>query len=82
MTQLIHARMTASITELKKSPMDTVLAGNGEAVAILNRNTPAFYCIPADLYEAMLEQLEDLELNHIADARAKQKRIRVNIDEL
>ncbi len=26
MTQLIHARMTASITELKKSPMDTVLA--------------------------------------------------------
>ncbi len=82
MTQLIHARMTASITELKKSPMDTVLAGNGEAVAILNRNTPAFYCIPADLYEAMLEQLEDLELNQIADTRAKQKRIRVNIDEL
>lgn len=62
--------------------MDTVLAGNGEAVAILNRNTPAFYCIPADLYEAMLEQLEDLELNQIADTRAKQKRIRVNIDEL
>ena len=82
MTQLIHARMTASITELKKSPMDTVLAGNGEAVAILNRNTPAFYCIPADLYVAMLEQLEDLELNQIADTRAKQKRIRVNIDEL
>ncbi|MEC8885569.1 MAG: plasmid stabilization protein [Pseudomonadota bacterium] len=82
MTQLIHARMTASITELKKSPMDTVLAGNGEAVAILNRNTPAFYCIPADLYEAMLEQLEDSELNQIADTRAKQKRIRVNIDEL
>lgn len=74
--------MTASITELKKSPMDTVLAGNGEAVAILNRNTPAFYCIPADLYEAMLEQLEDLELNQIAETRAKQKRIRVNIDEL
>ena len=82
MTQLIHARMTASITELKKSPMDTVLAGNGEAVAILNRNTPAFYCIPADLYEAMLEQLEDLELNQIAETRAKQKRIRVNIDQL
>ncbi|MEG2618621.1 MAG: plasmid stabilization protein [Bacilli bacterium] len=82
MTQLIHARMTASITELKKSPMDTVLAGRGEAVAILNRNTPAFYCIPADLYENMIEQLEDLELNKIADARANQKRIRVNINEL
>ena len=82
MTQLIHARMTASITELKKSPMDTVLAGKGEAVAILNRNTPAFYCIPTELYEAMMETLEDLELNKIADARANQKRIRVNINEL
>lgn len=74
--------MTASITELKKSPMDTVLAGRGEAVAILNRNTPAFYCIPAELYETMIEQLEDLELNQIADTRANQKRIRVNINEL
>ena len=82
MTQLIHARMTASITELKKSPMDTVLAGRGEAVAILNRNTPAFYCIPAELYEKMIEQLEDLELNQTADTRANQKRIRVNINEL
>lgn len=82
MTQLIHARMTASITELKKSPMDTVLAGQGEPVAILNRNTPAFYCVPAELYEQMMERLEDLELNAIADTRANQKRISVNIDDL
>ena len=82
MTQMIHARLTASITELKKSPMDTVMAGHGETVAILNRNTAAFYCVPAELYESMLEQLEDLELNAVADARASQKRIRVNIDDL
>ncbi len=82
MTHIIHTRMTASITELKKSPMATMLAGKGEAVAILNRNTPAFYCLPAELYEYMLEQLDDIELNHIANARANQKRIRVNIDEL
>lgn len=82
MTQLIHARMTASITELKKSPMDTVLAGHGEPVAILNRNTPAFYCVPAELYEQMMDRLEDLELNAIADTRANQKRISVNIDDL
>lgn len=82
MTQLIHARMTASITELKKSPMDTVLAGQGEAVAILNRNTPAFYCIPAELYESILEQLEDIELNQLADARSNQKRIQVDLNDL
>ena len=39
--------------------MDTVLAGKGEPVAILNRNTPAFYCVPADLYETMMEQLDE-----------------------
>lgn len=62
--------------------MDTILAGQGEAVAILNRNTPAFYCIPAELYESMLEQLDDIELNKIADVRSNQKRIRVNLDDL
>lgn len=82
MTQMIHARMTASITELKKSPMDTVNAGHGESVAILNRNTPAFYCVPAELYEQMLERLDDLELNKIADARQNQKRIQVSLDDL
>ncbi|MBF7684069.1 plasmid stabilization protein [Acinetobacter sp. B5B] len=82
MTQIIHARMTASITELKKSPMDTILSGQGEAVAILNRNTPAFYCIPAELYENMLEQLDDIELNKIADSRLSQKRIQVDLNDL
>lgn len=82
MTQVIHSRITASITELKKSPMDTINAGGGESVAILNRNIPAFYCVPADLYEQMLEQLEDIELNKIADARQHQKRIRVDFDDL
>ncbi len=79
---MIHARITASISELKKSPMQTIAAGHGEPIAILNRNTPAFYCIPAELYEQMLEQLEDIELNRIADARMSQARIKVDINEL
>lgn len=74
--------MTASISELKKAPMKIMESAHGEPVAILNRNTPAFYCITADLYEQMLEQLEDIELNRIADARISQKRIKVNIDDL
>ena len=44
--------------------MDTVLAGKGEPVAILNRNTPAFYCVPADLYETMMEQLDLASTSH------------------
>jgi antitoxin StbD len=29
-------------------------------VAILNRNEPAFYCVPAKAFKALMEKLEDL----------------------
>jgi len=82
MTNVVLAEMTASVSELKKNPMGTVAAGEGAAVAILNRNEPAFYCVPADAYAALLERLEDIELNAIADARAEDPIVMVNIDEL
>jgi len=62
--------------------MGTVAAGDGFPVAILNRNEPAFYCVPARAFEAMLERLEDLELNALADTRMNQKKYRVTLDEL
>jgi len=82
MAHLLLASVAASVTELKRDPMGTVSAGEGEPVAILNRNEPAFYCIPAKAYEALMDKLEDLELNAMADARAGQKAITVTLDEL
>lgn len=82
MAHIILSEITASISELKKNPMGTVAAGDGFAVAILNRNEPAFYCVPAKTYEALLEKLEDLELNQIADSRRGQRSIKVSIDDL
>lgn len=82
MAHQILTETTASVSELKKNPMGTVAAGEGLPVAILNRNAPAFYCVPAKAYEALMERLEDLELNTIANARANQKLIKVTLDEL
>ena len=82
MANHIHAATTASISELKRNPMGTVAAGEGFPVAILNRNEPAFYCVPAKAYAAMLDRLEDLELNAIADARKGQKVHKVSLDDL
>ena len=82
MASHIYSETTASVTELKRNPMKTVAAGEGFPVAILNRNEAAFYCVPAKVYEAMLDRLEDLELNALADARAGQPVFKVNIDEL
>lgn len=82
MTHQIFAETTASVSELKRNPMGTVAAGEGAAVAILNRNAPAFYCVPSKVYEAMLERLEDIEFNAVADARAGQVVTKVRLDDL
>lgn len=84
MTHLILAATTASVSELKKNPMATVAAGEGFPVAILNRNEPTFYCVPAKVYEALMDKLDDVELNALADARLKdgQAPVRVTLDEL
>jgi len=82
MTNMILSDMSASITELKKNTMLTVAAGEGFPVAILNRNEPVFYCVPAKAYEALIDYLEDLELNAIADSRKGQATIRVSLDDL
>ena len=82
MAHQILSETAASISELKRNPMGTVAAGEGFPVAILNRNEPAFYCVPARAFERLMDRLEDLELNAVADARAGQKRVKVKFDEL
>ena len=69
MASRILADVTASVTELQKDPVGTAASGNGAAVAILNRNALEFYCVPADEYHAMVDRLEDIELNALAEAR-------------
>ncbi|MBN9241665.1 MAG: plasmid stabilization protein [Mesorhizobium sp.] len=82
MPHTVLAEVTASVSELKKNPMGTVAAGEGFPVAILNRNEPAFYCVPAKAFEVMMDRLEDIELNAIADSRSGERRLRVTLDEL
>lgn len=84
MTHTILTTTTASISELKRNPMATVAAGEGLPVAILNRNEPTFYCVPAAAYEALLDRLEDLELNALSDARlaSGEMPVKVSLDEL
>jgi len=84
MAHPILAEIAASITELKRNPMGTVAAGEGFPVAILDRNEPAFYCVPAQAYEALMNRLEDLELSALADARQAdgQTAVKVSLDEL
>lgn len=83
MTYQILTNIAASITDLKRNPMGIVAEGEGNAVAILNRNEPAFYCVPPELYAYYRDLAEDAQLNAVADERMKQPDIVcVNLDDL
>lgn len=82
MTHLILTEIAASISELKANPMKVVASGGGMPIAVLNRNEPAFYCIPAKAYEAMMELIEDKELLELAKRRAKEDSVKVSLDDL
>jgi len=82
MTEIILSNITASITEFKGNPMKTVESALGEPIAILNRNKPAFYCIPAEKYETIIEMLDDAELVKIIKKRSAQKEIEADINDL
>ncbi|EEP1513890.1 type II toxin-antitoxin system Phd/YefM family antitoxin [Salmonella enterica] len=80
MPNIILSDTSASVSELKKNPMATVSAGDGHPVAILNRNQPAFYCVPAELYEKMLDALDDQELVKLVAERSNQTLHDVDLD--
>ena len=84
MANIVLAEVTASVSELKRNPMGTVAAGEGFPVVILNRNEPAFYCVPVKAYEALMEKLEDIELNALAEARMSDGKspVKVRLDDL
>ncbi|HGM6859787.1 type II toxin-antitoxin system Phd/YefM family antitoxin [Serratia rubidaea] len=81
MPNIILSDTSASISELKKNPMGTVNAGEGYPVAILNRNQPAFYCVPAALYEQMLDMLDEQELVRLVNERRNEALIDVDLDQ-
>ena len=71
-----------SISELKKNPSAVIAASDGFAVAILNRNRPAAYLVPALLWEEILDRLDDIELTKIVRKRWNEKSIPVDLADL
>ena len=82
---MIHAILadnSVSISDLKKNPSAVIEAAEGFPVAVLNRNTPSAYLVPAKAWEALMDRLEDIELAEIVRQREGEIGIPVNIDDL
>lgn len=71
-----------SISDLKKNPSAVIDAAGGFPVAVLNRNVPAAYLVPAKAWEDLMDRLEDVELAEIVRARADEVAVPVDIDDL
>ncbi len=82
MSTRILTEIATSITELKTNPMKAVASGHGMPIAVLNRNEPAFYCVPASAFEQLMDRLEDLELLALAKERESEPTVKVSLDEL
>lgn len=77
----ILARASIGISELKVNPMAAIEQADGP-VAILNRNKPVAYLIPASEWEAICERLEDAELAEIILSRADEEVVSVKLEDL
>lgn len=80
----VLANCSVSISELKKNPSALIEQSGGEPIAILNHNKPTAYLIPAETYEALLEQIENYQLGLIVKERQYEKNsaVEVTLDEL
>jgi len=78
--ETIHAKQSASITELKKNPSALIDKSGGDPVIILNHNKPAAYLIPAKTYEMIMEKIDDDKLARIIKEREPEKKHAVKVD--
>ena len=78
MTNIILCDVTASVSELKNDPVATA---SGYPVAIIDRKRPVFYCVPAALYEQMLDTLDEKDLVQLITERQNQPLREVDLNQ-
>ena len=80
----IYANYTVSISQLKRNPQALIDNAHGDIIALLNRNRPTAYIVPAETFDRLMELAEDLELGQIIEERKSEKveAVEVGINEL
>lgn len=80
--QKIFSKAAVNIAELKKNPSRVLADAAGASVVLLDQNHVVAYLVPAELYEQILERLDDFDLAALAKARAAEKSIQVSLEDL
>jgi antitoxin StbD len=84
MLDRVATQLATTISEFKKNPNETVALANNEAFAVLTNNKPSFYVVPPELFEKLLDMIDEIELERIVLERMNDGStpIRVNIEDL
>ncbi|MQT31492.1 type II toxin-antitoxin system prevent-host-death family antitoxin [Pseudomonas helleri] len=80
--QSVLADRAVSVSELKKNPSAVMNAAHGAPVAVLNHNRVMGYMVPAEVFEAIMERLDDMDLAELVKARSQETPVPVNLDDL
>ncbi len=82
--ETLFTDLTISMSDFKKNPAKVLREAGQKPVAVLNHNKPAFYMVEPQMFEALVDQLADIELMPLLKCRYAQRAdaVEVNIDEI
>ena len=78
--QAIYADVMVSMSEFKKNPAAVLRDAKSKPVAVLSHNKAAFYMLEPALFEAMLEELADLDLHRKVLSRLGERSSAIEVD--
>ncbi|WP_396440912.1 type II toxin-antitoxin system Phd/YefM family antitoxin [Limnohabitans sp.] len=73
-------QQTVSMSEFKRNPASVLRSANRRPVAVLSHNKAAFYMVEPALFEAMLDQMADRNLENLVRSRLEQKAQAISVD--
>jgi antitoxin StbD len=83
-TKTILFGISVSSGKFKKNRSEALKESDGQSVAVISHNKPTFYIVSPIRYDAMLEEVDDLNIVHIVTERLKQRdrAMEVKLDDL
>lgn len=78
--ETLMTNQTVSMSEFKRNPAAVLKSANNRPVAVLNHNKPAFYMVQPALFEVLLEEMADRDLEALVLSRLAEQDDAVEVD--
>ena len=78
--ETIYANLSISMSEFKRNPAQVLRTAGEKPVAVLNHNRTAFYMVSPVLFESLMEEIADHDLNELVRRRLTQKDAAIEVD--